>query len=292
MRGRAILQLIRSSRVDTPNVVFPTERLTLADAAVLETFVVPRYLAFYGQLVLEMLLESERPRIAHLGCRTGYPDRKLCERMDGASLIGLDPSLAALELARNKAATLGDVSIEYHIAASLPCKLESEQCSHVLSLHPNSTRESRVDLFREMARLLYSGGQALVALPLRGSFQEIADLFREYALKFDDGEFAKAVDTAFAARPSLEALSDELEQAGLEDVDVEVRAAELVFDSGRAFIEDAASRLLILPEVRTWLGTADLTTPLAYLRDAADRYWSETKLGLSLSIGCASARKP
>lgn len=272
--------------------MFLAERLTPADAAVLETFVVPRYLALYGQLVLEMLLESESPRIAHLGCRTGYPDRKLFERMDGASLIGLDPSLPALELARNKAAVLGDAAIEYHVTGSLPCKLESEQCSHVLSLHPNSTRKSRADLFREMARLLYSGGQALVALPLRGSFQEIADLFREYALKFGDGDFAKAVDTAFAARPSLEILSEELEQAGFEDVDVEVRGAELMFDSGRAFIEDPASRLLILPEVRSWLGTADLKEPLGYVRDAVDKYWSETQLGLSLSIGCASARKP
>jgi SAM-dependent methyltransferase len=272
--------------------VFPSERLTPADAAVLETFVVPRYLALYGQPLLEMVLESESPRIAHLGCRTGYPDRKLFERMDNASLIGLDPSLPALELARNKAAVLGDVAIEYHVTNSLPCKLESEQCSHVLSLHPNSTRKSRTDLFREMARLLYSGGQALVVLPLRGSFQEVADLFREYALKYDDGEFAKAVDTAFAARPSLEGLSEELEQAGLEDVDVDVRSAELSFDSGRAFMEDPASRLLILPEVRTWLGAAELTEPLEYLRDAVDKYWSEGQLGLSLNVGCASARKP
>jgi len=269
-----------------------SEKLTPADAAILETFVVPRYLSFFGDLMLEMILVGESARIAHLGCRTGYPDLKLYERVDGVDIVGVDSSLPALELARNKAAVLGDVRIEYRIGERLPLDLDAGIFTHTFAIHPISGPEERVALFQEMNRLMCEGGQALVALPLRGSFQEIADLFREYGLKNDDSEFSKAIESALEGRPSIETLSEELEQAGLEDVDVEIRQTQLSFDSGRAFVEDPVSRLLILPEVRTWMAVNDLKKPLEYVRDAFDKYWSEGKLELSLNVGCASARKP
>ena len=40
------------------------------------------------------------------------------------------------------------------------------------------------------------------------------------------------------------------------------------------------------------IGVEDVAKPLAYVRDAIDKYWSEGKLELSLNVGCASARKP
>ncbi len=269
-----------------------SEKLSPADAAILETFVVPRYLSLFGDLMLEMILVGETARVAHLGCRTGYPDLKLYERVDGVDIVGVDSSLPALELARNKAAVLGDVPIEYRIAESLPLDLDEGIFTHAFAIHPISGPKDRVALFKEMNRLLCEGGQALVALPLRGSFQEIADLFREYGLKHDDSDFSKAIESALVGRPSIEALSEELEDAGLEDIDVEIRQTQLTFDSGRAFVEDPVSRLLIIPEVRTWLAVNDLQKPLEYVRDAIDKYWSEGKLELSLNVGCASARKP
>ena len=115
---------------------------------------------------------------------------------------------------------------------------------------------------------------------------------REYAVKFDENEFSKALEYALATRPTIESLSEELEGVGFEDVDVEIRQTYLPFDSGRAFVEDPVSRLQIMPELATWLGTTDLTKPLECVRDAIDMYWSEGKLELSLNVGCASARVP
>lgn len=253
---------------------------------------VPRYLSLFGDLMLEMILVGESARIAHLGCRTGYPDLKLYERVDGVDIVGVDSSLPALELARNKAAALGDVGVSYQVAESLPVDLDSGSFTHAYAIHPNSGPQQRADLFGEISRLLCEGGQALVAMPLRGSFQEIADLFREYSLKHDDSEFSKAIEAALVGRPSIETLSEELELAGLEDIDVEIRQTQLSFDSGRAFMEDPVSRLMVIPELRTWLGIEDLQKPLEYVRDAIDKYWSESKLELSLNVGCASARKP
>ena len=136
-------------------------------------------------------------RIAHLGCRTGWPDREVFELIDTCAVIGVDASIAAIELARNKAATLRDLDLDYQVATGYPTELGSESFSHAMCLHPIGTELDRRDLFGEMERLLYRGGQALVSLPLRGSFQEISDLFREYALKHDHGRRGeRAVETA------------------------------------------------------------------------------------------------
>ena len=92
--------------------MFQTDKLSPADAAILETFVVPRYLSLFGELAQQMLLVGESARIIHLGCRTGYPDLKIYEHSDGADIVGIDSSLPALELARNKAQVMGDVRIK------------------------------------------------------------------------------------------------------------------------------------------------------------------------------------
>jgi SAM-dependent methyltransferase len=272
--------------------LFQSEKLTPADAAIFETFVVPRYLSLFGDLLLEMLLAGDAARILHVGCRTGYPDLKLYERVAEVEIVGLDDSLPALELARTKAAARRDALIEYRVLEQGLGELEPEQFTHAIALHPIVSADERLELLHGLYRSLVPGGQALVALPLRGSFQEVADLLREYALKFDDVEFAKAVEYALATRPSIESISEELEGVGFEDVDVEIRQTLLPFDSGRAFIEDPVTRLQILPELRTWLGEHELRRPLDYVRDAIDKYWSEGKLELALNVGCASARVP
>jgi len=272
--------------------LFQSDRLTPADAAIFETFVVPRYLGLYGELLLEMLLVGDAARILHVGCRTGYPDLKLYERVDQVEIVGVDPSLPALELARNKAASRRDAAIEYRILEDDLNELDPAQFTHVIALHPIVSADERLALLGSMRHLLCPGGQALVAMPLRGSFQEVADLLREYALKYDDTDFSQAVEYALATRPSIESLSEELEGIGFEDVDVEIRQTFIPFDSGRAFVEDPVTRLQIMPEFHTWLGDHDLKKPFDYVRDAIDKYWSEGKLELAVNVGCASARVP
>jgi SAM-dependent methyltransferase len=266
-------------------------KLTPGEVAILETFVVPRYLEKFGEAVMSMMLLGGTAHIAHLGCRTGYPDRELLEMIHTCSVVGIDVSLAAIELARNKAATLHDVQLEYQVATGYPTELEAGGFSHAMSLHPIGTDRDRVELFREMERVLYPGGQALVSLPLRGSFQEIGDLFREYALKNDAGALGRATEAAMVGRPSIESLSEELETAGFEDIDVDVRQVTLSFSGGRGFTEDPVTRLLVLPELQVHMAGIDLAEPLQYLNDAIGKYWSRREFELGVVIGTASARK-
>lgn len=261
------------------------------DAAIVETFAVPRYLSWFGELALEMLLVSEAARVAHLGCRTGHPDLEWLRHIPQTELIGVDASEPALDLARNKAAAAGASQLQYQLAQGVPTGLPAEQFSHVLSVHPRADVVGRSALFGEMHRLLYRGGQALVALPLSSSFRELIDLLAEYALKYDDTALSKALERASLERVTVENLAAELEAAGLTDVDFEVRQKALRFDSGRALVEDPATRFFILPEIETWLGAVDLSEASRYFVDAIDKYWSEDPVELSVTLAAISARK-
>lgn len=267
-------------------------RLSASDAAVLETFVVPRYLLHFGELLLENLIESENARVCHIGCRTGYPDRGIALKLPGSHIYGVDASNAALELARAKAATLREMSVDYLFADAFPLQFPDASFSHVLSIHPLFDPESRHALVDEMRRLLMPGGQLLLAVPLRGSFSEVADLLRECALKRDDSPLNLAVDRAMGRRPTVEGLAAELEEGGLEAVDVSLRPLAIPYPSGRQFIEDPVTRLMLIPEFQRNLEMPDLTGPLDYVRDAIDKYWSDGSFELSVNVGCVIARQP
>ena len=158
-------------------------KLGPSEAAIFETFVVPRYLSLFGDLALEMVAEGPDAQVVHLYCRTGYPDRGMLAKLPGAHFYGIDPSPHAIELARAKAQTMPGMVANYRVA-EIPVPLTDGAFSHGYSLHPLVVPEERRRLFAEFARLIAPSGQVLVAMPMRGSYLEIADLLREYALKY------------------------------------------------------------------------------------------------------------
>jgi SAM-dependent methyltransferase len=264
-----------------------------ADAAVFETFVVPRYLAFFGSLALEMMLPHEHAAVANLGCRTGYPDGIIAERVPGGTLAGVDPSGAALEVARSKAALLSGIRADYLQHQGWPTQLPDAHFTHAMSIHPLCSAAERAMLLAELKRVLIPGGQALLALPLRGSFPEINDMIREYALRQDIPELGKAVDAAAQSRPTIETVAEEFESAGLGDVDVDVQLIAVSFGNGREFLDDPITKLMVLPDTRAVL-SADATATegsLAYLNEAIAKYWSEGVFELTVNVGCASGRR-
>jgi len=280
-----------SSTEDEPFLDLSRARLGPAEAAIFETFVVPRYLATFGDLVVEMLAEGDDAQVAHLLCRTGYPDRGVALRLAGAHIYGCDPSSSAIELARVKAATMPDLVTDYRVADQLPAPLPGGSFSHVLSVHPILRPPERAQLLQECARLLAPNGQALLAIPMRGSFQEIFDLLREFALKHEAVDVMQAVEQAALSHPTLEALGAELEEAGFHYVDVELRSTTLEFQSGRAFFEDPIARLIILPELRATFQVEDTEPSFTYVREAIDKYWSQASFALTVNVGCASGRR-
>ncbi len=283
--------MTRGTASSSPDLAPRTTRLAPADAAIFETFVVPRYLSLFGELALESIADHDAAEVIHFGCRTGYPDRGLAMRLPGARIHGLDESPAAVELARAKAATMRDMIADYRVFEGYPTEFDGETFTHAVAIHPLAAPEDRALLIGEMARVLQPGGQLVIALPLRGSFSEVADLLRECALKNDDAALMSAVERAMSQRPTVEAFSSEIEEAGFQDVDVTLRPAAVAFANGRAFLEDPITRLLLMPEFRKNMATDEISKPFLYVRDAIDKYWSDGDFELSVHVGCATARR-
>lgn len=272
--------------------------LSAVEAQLFEDSVVPRYLSFFGASALEMMLVGPSARVAHVGCRTGFPVVELADKVPSIEIIGVDGSPAALDLARARAGVLpgledGRARATYEVAEALPTPLPDVSFTHALALAPICDVEQRGKLFRELRRVLVDGGQALLAMPLRGSFSEIGDMVREFALRQDLVDLGKAVDVAAASRPNVESIVEELEDAGLSEVDVNPQLLAVSFNNGREFIEDPIARFVIFPDLRVMLPMDKDTAAscVKYVGDAISKYWSEGVFELTLNIGCVSARR-
>jgi len=270
-------------------VTFRSAPLTAADAAIFETFVVPRYLAPFGELVVAALVPAESAQVAHVHCRTGHPDAEIARRLGGARVFGCDRSPFAVELARAKASLVPELAGDYLLAHGERAPLPAADFTHAVSVAPPLDAAGRAALFAEIHRLLAPGGQLVVALPLRDSFSEVADLVREHAVKQDDTALDERVARAMDERPTAEGLGAEVERAGFAGVRVDVTDRPLSFAGARAFFDDPAARLVIIPEIAADAAPAPL--PIDYLRDAIDTYWGGGPFDLTLRIGCVSATR-
>jgi SAM-dependent methyltransferase len=268
----------------------PARFLGPEDAAVFETFVVPRYLSLFAERLVEVLAAGPDARVCHLQCRTGYPDRLLLAKLPNAEIYGCDSSMHAIELARAKALAAPGSALDYRVIEGQTTPFPAGAFSHAFSIHPLAVPAERRKLLEELARIVAPRGQALVAMPLRGSFAEIADLLRECALKNELTELTNAVEAAMQLRPSDDQLQRELESVGFEYVDVDVRSRTLRFASGRQLFEDPATRLMLLPEFRVNLDMPD-DRPFSYVREAIDKYWSDGTFELTVNVGVVSGRR-
>jgi SAM-dependent methyltransferase len=268
----------------------PARFLGPEDAAVFETFVVPRYLSLFAERLVDMIAAGSDARVCHLQCRTGYPDRLLLEKLPNAHLYGCDNSEHAIELAKAKAKTIPGFVYDYRVIEGQTTPFPAGAFSHGMTLHPLAVPEERRRLLEELARIVAPRGQALVAMPLRGSFAEIADLLRECALKNELTELTNAVEAAMQLRPTDELFKRELEAVGFEYVDVDVRTRTLRFESGRQLFEDPTTRLMLLPEFRVNLHMPD-DRPFSYVREAIDKYWSDGEFELTVNVGVVSGRR-
>jgi SAM-dependent methyltransferase len=264
-----------------------------SDVAQFESIVVPRYLSFFASLAVQMLLPFSPAKMAHLGCRAGYPHIEIADRFPEAVIVGVDASDAAVAVARANAEGIPARDITYLVGDGIPAGMEVGTFTHALAIHPMGGPEARAKLLSQMHDLLLPGGQAVLSLPVRGSFPEINDMLREFALRQDLPDLGKAVDVAAASRPTIETVSEEVENAGLTDVDVDVSLIAISFASGRDLVEDPIWKLMVQADMAAVLPVEGplLQTAFRYVEDAIQKYWSEGVFELTVKVGCVRSRK-
>lgn len=269
--------------------------LTAAEAALFDALVAPRYLSPFVRSAMAMLAPRPSAVVAQFGCRTGLAANELAERLSRVRLRAIDPSPSALKLARTKALAAGFVAFEYLEAteADADSVLTSGAFTHALAIHPHGDQGDHGATLGELYRVLERGGQAVFTLPIRGSFPELYDMLREYAVRYEDEAFGRAIDAALTRRPNPEALEAQVEAAGFRDVAVSVDLVGITFDGGRDFLEDPITRLVVGPDLAASLAAPHaFDAALAYATEAIGRYWTELPFTLTVNVGTVSASKP
>jgi SAM-dependent methyltransferase len=170
----------------------------------------------------------------------------------------------------------------YQVGEALPTALPDDSFTHALAIHPLADVEGRSRLLAELRRILLPGGQALLALPVRGSFPELNDMLREFALRQDLPNLNKAVDVSAQRRPTIETISE-----------VDVQLIAVSFNNGREFLEDPIARLMVMPDMRVQVAVEPpvMEQAMQYLHEAILKYWSEGVFELTVNVGCASGRR-
>lgn len=247
------------------------------------------YLAIFGAMAVDRLpaLEQARnPKILVAGPLAAHLSDRLTTRSPRALLTVYEPL-------DQDAQDLSDPSSSARALADLPLPDGSDAFTHAVLVHPICGARERLRILAECLRVLRPGGELTFASPLRGSYPEITDMLREFALKHDQPKLTDAIELAAQSRPTPETLIGELETLGFLDADLDVELLSIPYNDGRHFVESALFRHVVSPEYRAAMESEPEAAAqgLDYARRAISKYWSDGPFDLTVNLGCVSARR-
>ena len=143
-----------------------------------------------------------------------------------------------------------------------------------------------------MMRALAPGGTALITAPLRGTWAEFLDLFRDVLRESRKGDRLDALDAYVAGLPDARRLTGWLEQAGFTETDVEVERWEILFKSSREFLFAPLVELGPLPQWKRVAGAGDdMQDAFFFTKEAIDAYFKGRPFAISVVGAVAWGRK-
>ena len=243
-RGRAprFSEVLLTIRTVTPAPVPP--RLLEKQARLAKVYdsdVLPLYGRRFAQLALRGLGPRPAAQVLEIGCATGELTLELARRFDDASrftALELSAPLAAQARAKLAAAPglarkieIHQTSTPLHPTLVLP-DITFDVCVSNLGL---AESEEPARTVVELSHMLKPGGELVLTLPLRGTWAEFLDIYRQVLRDGGKSESLAALEAYVAAQPDGDTCARWLEEAGLTDVEVAVDRWELLFKSAREF---------------------------------------------------------
>jgi len=239
--------------------------------------IAPAYAARFTTLLLRHLRPTSGARVVEVGCATGQLTRELSRRFDDKSHINaFDDAEAFVGEARLKMEGADDLRAPITLRLAAPGALPADDASATLAVSnlAAAAAPNPGGAVEEMARVLAPGGTALLTAPLRGTWVEFLDLFRDVLRESGKGDRLAAVDRYIADLPDADRVSGWLQQAGLVDVGVEVERWEMLFKTSREFL---FAPLIELGPLSQWKrlagGGDDMQDAFFFTKEAIDAYF-------------------
>jgi ubiquinone/menaquinone biosynthesis C-methylase UbiE len=255
--------------------------------------ILPVYDGRFATLLLRSLDRARLPpppRVLEIGCATGHLTRMLRDRLRAPSRIeALDEREPFLAEARRRLRDDGGegAAVTLRLGGLHPLPVEDGAAELVVSnLAVAEDADPRAAL-KEVVRALAPGGQAILTSPLRGTWGEFLDLFRDVLREGGRPEAVAALERHVNALPDGEGLARRMEQAGLHDVELEIERWEILFKSAREFF---FAPLVELGPLASWKQIAgrgeQMQDAFFFTKEAIDAYYKQRPFSVTV-VGAA-----
>jgi SAM-dependent methyltransferase len=274
----------------------PTEK-EIRLARLYDSEILPAYAARFAALLARAVEARPAARVIEIGCATGAFTSELARRFDlDSHLTAFDASPAFIAEARARieaeAAPHAQVALAAHpdVPASIPLPDRSADLV-VSNLTVASADEPRAAV-KEAARLLAPGGQLALSAPLRGTWSEFLDLFRDVLRENGKLESLAAVDRYVATLPDSQSLTRWLAEAGLKQIEVTTARWEILFRSAREFFFAPLIELGPLAQWKQLSGRGDqMQDVFFFTKEAIDTYFKDRVFAVTIVAAAVSGRK-
>lgn len=190
----------------------------------------------FGELIDEHLTLPKEGRVLYLGAGTGAHAIALQERSSaGLQFLCVDESEECLELARAKATFLKDAA-QFRREDLDRLSLDDNAFGLVIGDGSLVPIERIRGMLSEMVRVAAPGATVALSLPTFSSFGEFFSIYWEALHNCGVTDHESDVESLISILPSVSAVEQMSEQAGLDEVASWTRIEEFDYESGEKFL--------------------------------------------------------
>jgi ubiquinone/menaquinone biosynthesis C-methylase UbiE len=263
-------------------------------AALYDREILPVWAERFGRMILRGLSLPPHATVLDFGCGAGYPALEVVKRLDTGRVVGIDSCAPMVELARQKAGELLSRQL-FLRTEDLGPKLPFADGVFDLVISNLGLMETSdpAAVLVEMARVTRPGGRVIVTFPLRGTFAEFHDIYREVLLRADRTEVLARLDAHVARWPEPDQAMAWMQRADLYSVELEMDAFTLLFKSSREFFYAPVIEYGPLPGWKDLAGKGEeMQAIFLEIKEAIDAYFGGRPFELTVKVGCLRGRRP
>jgi len=253
-----------------------------------------------GQRLVEHLVDGvplkPRAQVLQIRCGLGGATADLLRRLDHASrIISLEGTQTLLDRARaNVAADQVGRRVFFrlqNLAERLP--FGNHAFDLVLANVGLADLARPDEFFADLARVVRPAAEVRVASPLRGTWGEFLDVYRDVLVRLGREDALASLRGYSASFPEAGAVIHQMEQAGFKPVTVRRDHWELVFRSAREFFYAPVVELGPLARWRQIAGKgAEVQDTFLAVKQAIDTYFSGQSFSVSIEAGLFVGQMP